>query len=112
MIKCPSLEVTGNFLEVPPAREPTNARAKPQRASMTVDSSTNPIQRRRSSLVSGASKSSSLNKTATPPTAPSLGHSATLQRSVSQQSTSKKLVVSTSSDSSNDVIIINNKRNF
>lgn len=105
MIKCPSLEVTGNFLEVPPAREPTNTR-KQQRPSMTGDSllasAASSNVRRRSSVVS---KSSSLKPTATtPPSAQSVN----LQRSVSQQSTSvsnhKKSNVSNSDNKTQEVI--------
>ena len=104
MIKCPSLEVTGNFLEVPPAREPTNAR-KQQRPSMTGETllatSTSNV-RRRSSVVS---KSSSLKPTATtPPSAQSVN----LQRSVSQQSTivsnHKKSTLSNSEGKTQEVI--------
>lgn len=94
MIKCTNLEVTGNFLEVPPAREPTNARKRMSVTDSSSSAASSNIQRRRSSVMSVAAPKPTAQKPIQNSTQQSSQNS--LQRSVSQQSTSNKKQVSAS----------------
>ena len=79
MMKCTSLEVTGNFMEVPPAREPTSSRKRPSMPSDILSPVSSNNNRRKSSI------NSSTKLSVHPPKSQS-----TSQRSISQQSTSSK----------------------